>query len=65
MHVEAGNPVTVGLGHQGPRLIGAPTTSDIEGTRRADGSVITASIPTIALGPADTESIPVIQPQSE
>ncbi|NQX14146.1 glycoside hydrolase family 65 protein [Microbacteriaceae bacterium VKM Ac-2855] len=47
VHVAAGNPVTVGLGHQGPRLTGAPTTSDIEGTRRADGSVITASIPTI------------------
>lgn len=50
VHVAAGNPVTVGLGHQGPRLTGAPTTSDIEGTRRADGSVITASIPTITMG---------------
>lgn len=49
VHVAAGHPVTVGLGHQGPRLTGAPTTSDIEGTRRADGSVITASIPTISM----------------
>ena len=27
----------------------APTTSDTQGTLRADGSVITASIPTISL----------------
>jgi alpha,alpha-trehalose phosphorylase len=51
VHVEAGNPVRVGLGHQGPRLTGAPTTSDIEGTRRSDGTVITASIPTISMTP--------------
>ncbi|MCJ1673422.1 glycoside hydrolase family 65 protein [Rathayibacter sp. VKM Ac-2929] len=51
VHVESGNPVRVGLGHQGPRLTGAPTTSDIEGTRRSDGTVITASIPTISMTP--------------
>ena len=38
------------LPHHGPRMSGhAPTTSDIQGTLRADGSVITASIPTISL----------------
>ncbi|WP_026549467.1 glycosyl hydrolase family 65 protein [Arthrobacter sp. Br18] len=49
VYVEAGNPVTVGLGHHGLRLTGTPTTSDIEGTRRADGSVVTASMPTISV----------------
>jgi alpha,alpha-trehalose phosphorylase len=57
--------VTVPLDNQGPHLVGEPSASDIEGSRRADGSLITVSMPTIALGPADTESIPIIQPQSE
>jgi alpha,alpha-trehalose phosphorylase len=51
-HVEVrpGEPTVVPLPHQGPRMAGhAPTTSDIQGTLRADGSVITASIPTISL----------------
>jgi alpha,alpha-trehalose phosphorylase len=51
-HVEVrpGDPTVVPLSHQGPRIAGhAPTTSDIRGTLRADGSVITASIPTISL----------------
>ncbi|WP_448062205.1 glycoside hydrolase family 65 protein [Cellulomonas hominis] len=43
--VEAGRPVTVPLADQGPRLIGAPTARDIEGSRRADGTVITSSVP--------------------
>lgn len=48
--IEAGEPTVVPLPHQGPRMSGhAPTTSDIQGTLRADGSVITASIPTISL----------------
>ncbi|QHC54384.1 alpha,alpha-trehalose phosphorylase [Rathayibacter tanaceti] len=51
VHVEAGTPVRVALTHQGRRLHGAPTTSDIEGTRRSDGTVITASIPTISMTP--------------
>ncbi|WP_285037213.1 glycosyl hydrolase family 65 protein [Plantibacter sp. ME-Dv--P-095] len=63
--VEAGTTVTVPLDNQGPHLVGEPSASDIEGSRRADGSLITVSMPTIALGPADTESIPIIQPQSE
>ena len=40
-------PVTVALADDRPTIEGAPTTSDIEGTVRADGSVITASMPTI------------------
>ncbi|MDN4649374.1 MULTISPECIES: glycoside hydrolase family 65 protein [unclassified Curtobacterium] len=48
--VRPGDPTVVPLPHQGPRMAGhAPTTSDIQGTLRADGSVITASIPTISL----------------
>jgi alpha,alpha-trehalose phosphorylase len=46
--VVAGSPVTVPLMHEPPVLEGAPTTSDIEGSLRADGSVIVATIPTIA-----------------
>ncbi|WP_043349448.1 glycoside hydrolase family 65 protein [Beutenbergia cavernae] len=43
--VSAEEPVLVPLEDQGPRLIGAPTTRDIEGTRRADGTVIVATVP--------------------
>ncbi|WP_066043346.1 glycoside hydrolase family 65 protein [Herbiconiux solani] len=45
--VGLGAPVTVALADDRPIIEGAPTTSDIEGTVRADGSVITASMPTI------------------
>jgi alpha,alpha-trehalose phosphorylase len=46
--VRADQPVTVPLEHQGARDPGAPSPAAIEGGRRADGSVITSSIPTIA-----------------
>ncbi|MEV7973180.1 glycosyl hydrolase family 65 protein [Cellulomonas sp. NPDC089187] len=42
--VRAGEPVTVTLA-PAPRLIGTPTVRDIEGSRRADGTLITASVP--------------------
>ena len=42
--VRSGSPVTVPLA-PAPRLIGTPTVRDIEGSRRADGTVITASVP--------------------
>ncbi len=45
--VAPDRPVTVPLKDDRPTIEGAPTTSDIEGTVRADGSVITASMPTI------------------
>lgn len=44
----AGHPVRVPLSHQGLREPGAPSPAAIEGGRRADGTVITSSIPTIA-----------------
>jgi alpha,alpha-trehalose phosphorylase len=47
IEVGPGAPVTVALADDRPSIEGAPTTSDIEGTVRADGSVITASMPTI------------------
>ncbi len=48
--ITAGAPTVVPMPHHGPRMTGhAPTTSDIQGTLRADGSVITASIPMISL----------------
>ncbi|MCU1476875.1 MAG: family 65 glycosyl hydrolase [Subtercola sp.] len=47
VEVTAGRPVTVALKDEAPVFEGAPTTSDIEGSLRADGSVITATIPTI------------------
>ncbi|MCU1446020.1 glycoside hydrolase family 65 protein [Cryobacterium sp.] len=46
--VTAGQPETVPLSHHGARDPGAPTVALIEGNRRADGTVITSSIPTIA-----------------
>lgn len=47
--LDPSRPVSVPLSGQGPHLVGAPTTSDIEGSLRQDGSVITASIPTITI----------------
>jgi alpha,alpha-trehalose phosphorylase len=46
VHVTAATPVTVPLSHQGTRMPGAPKSS--AGKMRADGTVITSSIPTIA-----------------
>ncbi|MGV8894915.1 MAG: glycoside hydrolase family 65 protein [Rhodoglobus sp.] len=45
VEATAGTPVTVSLAHHGPRIAGAPTVSTVEGARRADGSVIRASVP--------------------
>ncbi|MWC00219.1 glycosyl hydrolase family 65 protein [Agromyces seonyuensis] len=42
-------PVVVPLAGQGPRLAGAPTMSDVRGGRRSDGSLLTATIPTLSL----------------
>lgn len=43
--VTGAEPVRVALDHQGPRLNGAPMASSVEGARRADGSLITSSVP--------------------
>lgn len=42
--VTAGDPVVVAL-TPAPRLIGTPTVRDIEGNRRADGTLMTATVP--------------------
>jgi alpha,alpha-trehalose phosphorylase len=58
--VSAGAPVTVRLDGQGPRLYGAPTMRDVTGSRRADGTLLTASIPTLSLDVDEEESaIPI------
>ncbi|RKR76602.1 glycoside hydrolase family 65 protein [Frondihabitans australicus] len=50
VEVTAGAPVTVALPNQGPRLeTPPPTTSDLRGMLRPDGSVVTASIPTVSV----------------
>ncbi|MFC7431677.1 MULTISPECIES: glycoside hydrolase family 65 protein [unclassified Agrococcus] len=47
--VRAGEPCTVDLDGQGPVVDeDAPSTDDLEGFRRADGTLITASLPTFA-----------------
>ena len=43
--VDAQNPVSVPLDGQGPRLDGEPGAAVPRGTHRADGTVITASVP--------------------
>jgi len=53
--LDPSRPVSVPLRGQGPHLEGAPTTSDIEGSLRQDGSVITASIPTITIEHLENE----------
>jgi alpha,alpha-trehalose phosphorylase len=56
--VTAEQDVTVPLVGQGPRLYGAPTMRDMAGTRRADGTLLTASIPTLSLD-VDEEDSPL------
>lgn len=45
--IEPGEKRVVALDHQGPALRGAPVAEDLRGTVRADGSVITTSLPTV------------------
>ncbi len=52
--IEPGGSVTVPLDGQGPRLSGRPTLSDIGESLREDGTLLSASVPTM------TTSIPVI-----
>ena len=51
------SPVTVTLAGQGPRLFGSPTMQDVTGSRRADGTLLTASIPTLSLDADDLETV--------
>jgi len=56
VHVGPDAPVRVALDGQGPRITTrVPTTSDLRGLMRADGSVITASIPTISVDRYDDD----------
>jgi alpha,alpha-trehalose phosphorylase len=55
--VATGEPVVVPLSDQGPRLLGTPTARDITGSRRADGSVITATVPTPLSDRTDSDGI--------
>jgi alpha,alpha-trehalose phosphorylase len=52
--VAAGEPILIALDHQGPRIPGAPRAADVEGNLRADGSVITSSLPTISLDASES-----------
>jgi alpha,alpha-trehalose phosphorylase len=45
VHVTSAHPVTVALESQGPRISGVPEAIALRGTLRADGTVITASVP--------------------
>ncbi len=59
VEVTAGAPSIVRLVDDSPILEGAPTTSDIEGTLRADGSVITATMPSVGTDEYDDSALPV------
>ncbi|GAA1800219.1 glycoside hydrolase family 65 protein [Agromyces neolithicus] len=55
--VSPHSPVTVALDGQGPRLHGSPTMQDVAGSRRADGTLLTASIPALSLDTEDLETV--------
>ncbi|MGL4339052.1 MAG: glycoside hydrolase family 65 protein [Rhodoglobus sp.] len=57
VEVTSSGPVTVALQGHGPQIAGSPSASDVEGTVRADGSIMTASVPVGWL--ASTEPEPV------
>jgi alpha,alpha-trehalose phosphorylase len=60
--VRPGAPAVVPLDGQGPRLTGVPSTSDLEGSRREDGSIIVASLPTVATDYQDEDEAPALGP---
>lgn len=63
VRVRPGAPVTVPLDGHGPHLTGVPSTSDLEGARREDGSIIFASVPTPAPVPLEEgEEAPQLGP---
>lgn len=41
--------VCIALDGQGPRVVGTPSMQDVEGARRSDGTLLTASIPAISV----------------
>ncbi|MFH8249269.1 glycoside hydrolase family 65 protein [Microbacterium sp. B2969] len=52
--VEAGSDIVVPLAHQGPKIPGRPTIRQLEDARREDGTLLSASVPTV------TATIPII-----
>ncbi|BDZ54738.1 glycoside hydrolase family 65 protein [Agromyces marinus] len=56
--VSRGAPVSVPLDGHGARRVGAPTMQDVRGSRRADGTLLTASIPTLSLDIDDEDAPP-------
>ncbi|WP_430591857.1 glycoside hydrolase family 65 protein [Humidisolicoccus flavus] len=56
-HLEPELSVIVDLTHQGKHIVGTPSISDIEGTRRSDGSLITSTIPTIPIDRPDGDVV--------
>lgn len=57
--LHAGFPVTVPLDGHGPRLTREPSTSDVVGFRRADGTLLTASLPTASI---DLDGVDLVTP---
>ncbi|TPW74023.1 glycoside hydrolase family 65 protein [Schumannella soli] len=56
--VRADAPVTVSLEHHGALLTGEPSTSDLEGMQRTDGSLITTTMPNLVVMDRDEEPEP-------
>ncbi|MFI8593382.1 glycoside hydrolase family 65 protein [Microbacterium sp. NPDC078428] len=59
--VEAGGELVIPLSDQGPVLAGKPTLKQFEDVRREDGTLLSASVPTVTTSlPPVTEAIPVV-----
>src|SRR4051812_10111853 len=56
--VGPGPEVVVPLAGQGPHLSGRPSSAQFSGTRRDDGSLMTASVPIVASGDWDADGNP-------
>lgn len=57
--VTPGAPLVVALDGHGARRVGAPTMQNVRGARRADGTLLTASIPTLSLDVDEEEAASV------
>jgi alpha,alpha-trehalose phosphorylase len=57
--VTPGAPLVVALDGHGARRVGAPTMQNVRGARRADGTLLTASIPTLSLDVDEEEAAAV------
>jgi alpha,alpha-trehalose phosphorylase len=59
LEVTPGAPLVVALDGHGARRVGAPTMQNVRGARRADGTLLTASIPTLSLDVDEEEAAAV------